>query len=163
MSQFVLTMEIVQELDIQSGRLVGVINDPAYEGIVKAYQLDLAQCFLWLDVVRILNYIMHIYNYEDVAIDNEQLGLTTKKIVETKRDKFPFFVELMKEENIFDRTTQEGTLMKEENIFDSKIKIGTVIREIMEDIHNVYHLVDKEMKEILASQEEISRMVDGQA
>jgi hypothetical protein len=163
MSQFALTMEMVQELDIQSGRLAGIINDASYEDIVKTYQLDLSQCFLWLDVVRILNYIIHVYNYEDTYLSTEKLGVTAKKIIVTKPDKFPFFLQLLKEENIFDGNARMGTLMKEENIFDSDTKIGTVIHEIVEDIHNVYQLVDKEMKEILASQEEINRLVDGQA
>lgn len=138
MSKVSLTVELAQELDIKGGRLYGIIKDPAYQDIVREYELDANQSLLWFDVVQILNAVMQIYEMEDVLISRENLGKVIKTVM--KQGRYPYLKMLLQNQ--------------EDNEY-----IGTVFAEIIEDIQLIYDSIAGE-KKIFASQEEINRMVE---
>lgn len=145
MEKFTLELEAIQDLDIKSGRLAGITQNPLYGPIVEKYALDLAQCFLWLDSVRLLSYVMEEYDFEDTSITLEELGLTGKKVWEERQRKFPFLTEFM----------NAAALLNE------PLQLGTTIKEIVEDINLVYEDLQRELQEIFPDQDQITRLVDG--
>ena len=80
-----LTLELLQELDIQVGRMMGLLKDPRYTRIVEEYELDSTQCFLWWDVSKLLSHIMANNDYEEMALSDEKFGLEIKKVLEIGR------------------------------------------------------------------------------
>lgn len=146
MAEFSLTLEAVQDLDIKSARLTGITNDPIYKELVGIYKLDLAQCFLWLDVTHLFDQLMDAYDYEDLKISEEEFAAAVQKILQEKQKKFPFLWELL----------------NHHNLLQTPSRLTVVLKEMSEDIQMVYKDIQEDLKEILASQDEISRLVDGQ-
>jgi len=144
MSHFSITLEKVQDIDIKSGRLLGITQEPLYRELVEEYELDTAQCFLWLDVAHLLNYIMEEYDYNDVELEYEELGKVVRRILKQKRDRFVFLVELVEQNHLLD--------VPEE--------LGTIIEEMIEDIYLVYRGIQADLEEIFTSQEEINDLID---
>lgn len=144
MAELLLNLETVENLDITIARLLGIIENPAYKEIVEEYELDLTQCRLWYDVVSILNYIMELYDYEDLSMSIESLGVTVKKILAEKSDKFLYL----------------AMLLDNQGVLSDNMAIGKTILEVIEDIQLIYRDIKKEFKGIFASQQDISRMFD---
>lgn len=144
MCKFFLTLESVQNLDVQSGRLVGITQEPIYGQLAQAYELDLAQCFLWLDVVRIFNQVMDAYDYEDTKITHQEMGSVVKKILNGENGKFPFLKEFLIGNDLLEETG----------------KLGMTIIEISEDISVIYQDIQQDLQKILSTQDEIDQIID---
>lgn len=138
-----LTIDSLHQLDIQVGRMIGLLKDPKYTKLMKEYELDSAQCDLWWEVVQLLTLIMDKYDYEDLVLDNHDLGLETKKIL-AESEKFIYL----------------GQLLEQYDILHSNLAVGKIVEETMEDIGIIYRSVAKELASILASQKEIQKIVD---
>jgi hypothetical protein len=144
MAEIEVTLKMVEDLDIKASRLVGIANDPFYEELSKVYRLDAMQCLLWLDMVHVLNSLMDECDYQDACFSQEDLGARVRKIVKGQKDKFPVLCEVL-EENSF---------------LDDDLQLSNLVQKMAEDIYLVYDGIQDDLKNILASQEEIDKMVD---
>lgn len=139
MSKIRLTLELLEKLDIQSSRLLGLTKDDRYSDVVDEYELSETQCQLWLDISRILAHILDHNEYEDIECEYEEFGLMAKKVMATLDTKFMLLKQLLAQSNALHDNHQ----------------IGTILHESMEDIQDIYRSVEKELAKYLANPEEI--------
>lgn len=138
-----LTIDSLHKLDIQVGRMIGLLKDPKYTKLMKEYELDSAQCDLWWEIVQLLTLIMDKNDYEDLLLDNHDLGLETKKVL-AESDKFFYLKQLF----------------AQYDILHSNTAVGKIVEETVEDIGIIYKSVAAELASILSSQKEIQNIVD---
>ena len=143
---FELTVELLQDLDIKVARLTGLLKEPQYYNLLSAYELDTMQCVLWMEVSQVLAYILDANEYEDIVFYEDQLGLEVKKMLAAKPDKFEYIKQLLIQYDILHLNAQ----------------VGRIIKESVEDIEIIYTSIHRELKSIMASQDDIRKMVEGQ-
>ena len=141
---FLLDVELMQNLDIQVGRMMGLLKDPRYQKLTDDYSLDIVQCMLWMDITQILSNILDQNGYEDLRLPTEVLGLEAKKILAASDHSLAYI----------------KALLQQYDILHENEEVGRVICETVDDIRNTYKLVEKELSKILSSQEDIQRWIE---
>lgn len=139
-----LSLELVQDLDIRIGRLVGLIKNPSYTTLVEEYELDTVQCLLWWDMAQMLSYVLAADNYEEAQYSYSLLGEQAKLVMAEVEDKFYHLKQLLLQYEILNNNEE----------------VGKILAESLEDIRVIYDDIEGELDEILSSQEDIERLVD---
>ncbi|WP_372366254.1 hypothetical protein [Candidatus Uabimicrobium sp. HlEnr_7] len=142
MTTIKLTLELLEKLDIQSSRLLGLAQDPRYCDFVEEYDINHVQCNLWLDISRILAHILDRNEYEDIVCDYDEFGLMAKKIMASMDTKFMHLKQLL----------------AQCDVLHDNYEIGKVLHESMEDIQDIYKSIEVAMSKLLTNPDEIKNI-----
>lgn len=139
MTTITLTLELLEKLDIQTSRLLGLTKDDRYQEFIIEYGINSMQCKLWLDISRILAHILDRNDYEEITCNYDDFGLMAKKIMASLDQKFMHLKQLL----------------SQCDVLHDNFEIGKILHESIEDIQDIYKSVEKDVSKMLSNPDEI--------